>query len=250
VLAPAVRPPQQKAADAAIQERLQPVLDELLSPHSSAEGFYNRRAGPHRNASIDETRLDTEFVEPAKIRRVIGAYAPLATEPDVVPCLRALALAGFPLALPVCEPESRIMSWVVWDGGLEALQGQSPFNLRTSTDGSGLAEAPREPDILVVPLVAFDHQLQRLGRGGGFYDATISDLQTRKRIVTIGLAYEAQALTAESHHEEGEFAPKVGATGVHASSAAGSHQHWWEDHDMALDIIVTECNILRHEKEP
>ena len=51
-----------------------------------------------------------------------------------------------------------------------------------------------EPDILLVPLVAFDPRGYRLGMGGGFYDRTIAALKASKSIVTIGLAYTAQAV--------------------------------------------------------
>ena len=50
----------------------------------------------------------------------------------------------------------------------------------------------RYPDILLVPLVAFDKDFNRIGYGGGFYDRYINDLKKRKKILTIGLAYSFQ----------------------------------------------------------
>jgi 5-formyltetrahydrofolate cyclo-ligase len=53
-----------------------------------------------------------------------------------------------------------------------------------------------EPDILLVPLLAFDRTGHRLGYGGGFYDLTIARLRDRKWIIAIGLAYAAQEVAA------------------------------------------------------
>ena len=48
------------------------------------------------------------------------------------------------------------------------------------------------PNILLVPLVAFDKNLNRIGYGGGFYDRYIKKVKKKKKIVTIGLAYSFQ----------------------------------------------------------
>ena len=56
-----------------------------------------------------------------------------------------------------------------------------------------------EPDILLVPLLAFDAQGRRLGYGGGFYDRTLAGLRARKRIVAVGLAYDEQQIDEVPH---------------------------------------------------
>jgi len=48
------------------------------------------------------------------------------------------------------------------------------------------------PDILLVPLVAFDKNLNRLGYGAGYYDRLIESLKKKKKIITIGLAFDFQ----------------------------------------------------------
>ena len=48
------------------------------------------------------------------------------------------------------------------------------------------------PSILLVPLVAFDKQFNRIGYGGGFYDRYIKKLKKNKNIITIGIAYSFQ----------------------------------------------------------
>lgn len=78
------------------------------------------------------------------------------------------------------------------------------------------------PDILIIPLLAFDSDLSRLGMGGGFFDRTISFLEQQKsKIVTIGLAYDIQC-----------FEKKLAI----------------EKTDSTLDFIVSESKILFKEK--
>jgi 5-formyltetrahydrofolate cyclo-ligase len=50
------------------------------------------------------------------------------------------------------------------------------------------------PDVLLVPLVAFDEKLNRLGYGGGFYDRLIKKLSKKKKILKIGLALATQKI--------------------------------------------------------
>lgn len=73
------------------------------------------------------------------------------------------------------------------------------------------------PDILIIPLLAFDSNLARLGMGGGFYDRTIEFLKIKQNIITIGLAYNFQ---------------------LYDSSLAPSK------HDQSLDFIVSSDYIL------
>ncbi len=61
-----------------------------------------------------------------------------------------------------------------------------------------------EPDVLVVPLAAFDASGHRLGYGAGFYDRTLAELRQRRRIEALGYAFAIQqlpALPAEPHDE-------------------------------------------------
>lgn len=73
------------------------------------------------------------------------------------------------------------------------------------------------PDILILPLLAFDARLTRLGMGGGFYDRTIEFLKSNKKIITIGLAYDIQRCD--------EILPR-------------------EKHDPSLDFIASEDYII------
>ena len=63
-----------------------------------------------------------------------------------------------------------------------------------------------EPDVVIVPLLAFDRRGYRLGQGGGYYDATLADLRAKKNIIAVGLAYAQQAclfnLPVEEHDQK------------------------------------------------
>ncbi len=81
-----------------------------------------------------------------------------------------------------------------------------------------LASAPEvEPDVLLVPLLAFDKAGYRLGYGGGFYDATLAMLRAKKTITAIGVAYSGQEVADVPH----------------------------EAHDMKLDYVMTEKGIVK-----
>ena len=50
------------------------------------------------------------------------------------------------------------------------------------------------PDILLVPMVAFDRNLNRLGYGGGFYDRFIKKIEIKKHVLKIGIALSSQKI--------------------------------------------------------
>ncbi len=61
-----------------------------------------------------------------------------------------------------------------------------------------------EPDIVLVPLAAFDRRGHRLGYGGGYYDRTLQGLRKTRRITAAGLAFSVQEigeLPADAHDE-------------------------------------------------
>jgi 5-formyltetrahydrofolate cyclo-ligase len=62
-----------------------------------------------------------------------------------------------------------------------------------------------EPDILLVPLLAFDGRGRRLGYGGGFYDRTLAGLRARKPIAAVGLAYDEQRIDEVPHLDYDEM---------------------------------------------
>ncbi|HVJ53872.1 MAG TPA: 5-formyltetrahydrofolate cyclo-ligase [Aliidongia sp.] len=116
----------------------------------------------------------------------IAAYWPIRTEIDVRPLLLALAQNGRDTALPVIRGRGEPLEFRRWRPG---------FDLTPGAFGTlGPAAAPViEPDVLLVPLLAFDRQHRRLGYGAGFYDRTIALLR-RRPLLVLGVAFAAQEI--------------------------------------------------------
>jgi 5-formyltetrahydrofolate cyclo-ligase len=141
---------------------------------------------------------------------IVSAYSPLKSEISPVPLMRRVADAGAKLALPVVVGRGHPLTMRAWAFG-EAL-GSGVWGIREPKP-----EAPEVfPDILIVPLVAFDRAGDRLGYGAGYYDMTIARLRGMKRITAIGIAFAAQEVSD---------LPKT-------------------DHDEKLDFVLTEREII------
>ncbi len=116
--------------------------------------------------------------------KVLAGYLAMRDEIDPMPAL--LAHHG-PVGLPVMEGKGMPLRFRAWHPGAELADGG--FGTRIPAAGAWL-----DPDILIVPMVAFDCRGYRLGYGGGFYDRTLAELRARKPILAIGFAFDAQEL--------------------------------------------------------
>lgn len=112
---------------------------------------------------------------------IIAGFWPLPGEIDIRPLLLALAGRGHPLALPITPRRGSPLTFARWRPG-DALEPERFGTVRPV--GEALV-----PDLLFVPLLAFDAQCRRLGYGGGFYDRTLAGLPGR---IAIGCAFAAQ----------------------------------------------------------
>jgi len=121
---------------------------------------------------------------------IVSGFMPLKSEINPLPLLRALADAGATLALPVVAGRGKPLVMRAWQWGEPLAEGV--WGIREPKPEA----AQVEPDILLVPLLAFDRAGHRIGYGAGYYDLTIAQLRGRKAVAAIGLAFAAQEIAA------------------------------------------------------
>ena len=177
-----------------------------------AESLAKRAAVSAPAAAAFAQRLADLGPELAKgqCARVVSAYAAIGEEIDTFPLLHALDAAGFEVALPITGKRGAALVFRKWTPATIMVPGRM-----------AIPEPPPEakmlePDLLFVPLAAFDRRGHRIGYGAGFYDRTLEELRAKKTITAIGLAYSTQ---------ETLFIPS-------------------EDHDQPLDFVVTEKDTI------
>ncbi|MCU9838288.1 5-formyltetrahydrofolate cyclo-ligase [Ruegeria sp. WL0004] len=138
----------------------------------------------------------------------LSGYMPIRTEIDPLPAMAEAAAHG-PVGVPVIQGAGLALRFSRWDPDGPLREG--PFGAMVPEIDDWM-----EPEILIVPLVAFDARGGRLGYGGGFYDRTLQGLRAKRATLAIGFAFDAQ---------EAEALPL-------------------EATDQPLDMVVTESRVL------
>jgi 5-formyltetrahydrofolate cyclo-ligase len=141
---------------------------------------------------------------------IVSGFMPMKGEINPLPLMKTFSGRGARLALPVIAGRGRPLIMRAWNFGEPLVSGV--WGIREPP----VQAAEFEPDIVLVPLVAFDRAGRRLGYGGGYYDLTITRLRARKPVVAMGIAYAVQEIAA-----------------VPAAP-----------HDAALDLVLTEREII------
>ena len=117
-------------------------------------------------------------------KKIIGGYYPVNFEVDDLELLKKFEKNKFNISLPVIKKNFQ-MDFYKWS-----------FSDSLKINKYGIPEPETKnivyPDIILVPLVAFDKNLNRLGYGGGYYDRLIKKLSKKKKIIKIGLALSIQ----------------------------------------------------------
>ena len=145
------------------------------------------RHGPDASRRIAAYGLD--FIN-ANAGAVVSGFAAIRDEIDPAPLMRWLLAEGFRLALPVMQGKGKPLLMRAWTPG----DAMAPAAWGIAEP---LADKPvLEPDVVLVPLLAFDVRGYRLGYGGGFYDRTLQRLRKLKPVVAVGLAYDEQIVDA------------------------------------------------------
>ena len=121
---------------------------------------------------------------------VVSGYAAIRDEINPLPLLKVLAARGHPIALPVTAGKGAPLIFRAWEPGAPLKTGA----FSVPVPGEDAAELT--PDILLVPLLAFDAEGIRLGYGAGFYDRTLAGLREKGSVTAIGVAFDEQRLEA------------------------------------------------------
>ena len=140
---------------------------------------------------------------------VVAGYSPIRNEVDPVPLMQTLATTGARLALPVVNARGKSLIFRAWSPSDRLVLGS------LGIPEPSPAAAELIPNIMLVPLAAFDRAGHRIGYGAGHYDFTLAHLHRRKTLA-IGLAFAAQEIPA-------------------VPAAA---------HDVTLDLVLTENETI------
>ncbi|MGV3548550.1 5-formyltetrahydrofolate cyclo-ligase [Rhizobium sp.] len=145
----------------------------------------------------------------------VSGFFPIRSEVDVRPLMQQLEARGATICVPVVLDKQTIEF-------RELLPGAPVVSTGFGTFGPGEGARVVDPDIMLVPLAAFDRVGHRIGYGAGFYDRAIARLHAKgRRPRLIGIAYDCQ---------EVDIIPA-------------------EDHDVAVDAILTESGLRVIAKE-
>jgi 5-formyltetrahydrofolate cyclo-ligase len=139
-----------------------------------------------KNIQIDFNQI-IKIIKKEKInKKTIGGYYPVNFEIDDLLLLKKFEKNRFNISLPVIKKNFQ-MDFYRWS-----------FSDPLKVNKYGIPEPETKnlvyPDILLVPLVAFDKNLNRLGYGAGYYDRLIEKLSKKKKIIKIGLALSIQKI--------------------------------------------------------
>ena len=156
--------------------------------HSLRQRMLAVRRQPGDDAALVAALLSQ--IEWRQGETVAGTW-PLANEPDLRPLWHRLHDRGHPMLLPETPPPGEALRFRSWHPGCAMLPGRfGTWHPDTEPSPHG------EPDLLLVPLLAFDRCGWRLGYGGGYYDRTLAALP---RARAIGYGFPRQQVEAVPH---------------------------------------------------
>ena len=145
-----------------------------------------REKNNKKNIQIDFNQIVKILKKEKMNRKIIGGYYPVNFEVDDLELLKKFEKNKFNISLPVIKKNFQ-MDFYEWS-----------FSDSLKINKYGIPEPEAKnivyPDIILVPLVAFDKNLNRLGYGGGYYDRLIKKLSKKKKTMKIGLAFSFQKI--------------------------------------------------------
>ncbi len=161
-------------------------------------------------------RLVTAFCSAILLKpcRVVAGYHPFRDEADPMPILRFLASSGWQCALPLPVDAPEGLVFRAWQPGGPLVAGRYGIPHPPETNPE------LRPDIVLVPLLAYDGAGQRLGYGAGYYDRALAFLRRTGPVLTVGVAYAGQRVASVPS----------------------------QDYDEPLDLVVTEQGAVDFRK--
>jgi 5-formyltetrahydrofolate cyclo-ligase len=187
------------------------MTDTLSKDSIRHEALLHRdRIDPREESAEEAAALFVETLRP-EAGQVVASYWPKGREFDTLPLIHELLKAGVICALPVIQENSRILKFTPWCEGDPLVPG--PFDILQPVSQNWI-----DPDIVVVPYLAFDRRGYRMGYGKGYYDATLRDLRARRGVIAVGYGYGQQAVL---------FNLPI------------------DDHDEKMDWIITPQKVMR-----
>ena len=158
---------------------------------------------------LEATKLSMKRVVDKFNLKSIGGYYPSNYEIDDLDILDLLEKKNFKVSLPIIKKDNQ-MNFYSWSRN-------DPLKINKFGIPEPVSSKIFYPDILLVPLVAYDNSLNRLGYGGGYYDRYIEKIEKIKKVTKIGLAFSFQKISSIPINQ----------------------------YDKKLDFIVTEKEILQ-----
>ena len=116
--------------------------------------------------------------------KIIGGYYPYNHEINILQFLEKFEKKKFIITLPKIKKNSQ-MDFFQWSK-------KDPLSINKFGIPEPISKMVKYPDVLLVPLLAFDKNFNRIGYGGGFYDRYIKKIRKQKKVLTIGFAYSFQ----------------------------------------------------------
>jgi len=173
---------------------------------AARKAAFARRKAAFQAATPGQAGYLSEFL--AGYRGVpFAGFMPIRTEINPLAAMAEAAAHG-PVGVPVIEAAGQPLKFSQWEPDIALVDG--PFGAKIPAEDRFF-----EPEIVIVPLVAFDAKGGRLGYGGGFYDRTLEKLRAKRATLAVGFAFDAQ---------EAEDLPL-------------------EPTDQPLDLMITESGI-------
>ena len=165
-----------------------------------------RQENNSKNLNINSQSI-LKVLQKTKIKaKTLGGYYPYNYEVNTMKILKDFEKLNYLISLPKIKKNSQ-MDFFSWSS-------QEPLVVNKYGIPEPISDKIKYPDILLVPIVAYDKALNRIGYGGGFYDRYLEKITKIKKVITVGLAYSFQ---------------KVKKIPINK-------------YDMKLDFIITEKN--------